>query len=432
MLFFVLIVVSIVLADVTWWRWGDRRLRRTRHPRVWRPLLGLWTGLMLGYLAFLLAFPQQGRNAHAWMPTWGLAFIYLWHLLVLPAVTVLIAAGGMVNAWRALARRFSRRNNAAAPTPAELAKLLATPTTGGAGAVGGATLTRRQVLAAGAVAVPPLLTVAAVGRSLAQASTFRVRELVLPLAGLPRELDGLTIAHVSDVHVGRFTRAGQLPAIADATNKLKADLVLMTGDLIDLAIADLPVALDFVRKLDPRSGLFTVEGNHDLMEGADNFETRVRAAGVPLLLDETATVTLRGRAVQIMGLTWRRGEAGIVGAMSNLIPQRRADAFQILLAHHPHAFDPAAAVGIPLTLAGHTHGGQLMLTDKLGAGPMMYRYWSGEYRKKDSALVVSNGVGNWFPLRINAPAEIIHLTLRSAENAGVAGASRKVREIAAV
>ena len=97
-------------------------------------------------------------------------------------------------------------------------------------------------------------------------------------------------------------------------------------------------------------------------------------------------------------------------------PIRRSDAFQILLAHHPHAFDPAAAVGIPLTLAGHTHGGQIMLTDQLGAGPAMYRYWSGLYHKqaahRDAALVVSNGVGNWFPLRINAPAEIVHITLR--------------------
>jgi predicted MPP superfamily phosphohydrolase len=98
--------------------------------------------------------------------------------------------------------------------------------------------------------------------------------------------------------------------------------------------------------------------------------------------------------------------------MDVLLRQLRADAFPILLAHHPHAFDPAAAAGIPLTLAGHTHGGQLMLTDTLGFGPAMFRYWSGEYRKGDNALVVSNGVGNWFPLRINAPAEIIHLTLR--------------------
>ena len=74
---------------------------------------------------------------------------------------------------------------------------------------------------------------------------------------------------------------------------------------------------------------------------------------------------------------------------------------------------------MPLTLAGHTHGGQLMLPGGIGPGPLMYRYWSGLYRQPTptggaAACVVSNGVGNWFPLRMNAPAEIVHLTLRRA------------------
>ena len=82
-----------------------------------------------------------------------------------------------------------------------------------------------------------------------------------------------------------------------------------------------------------------------------------------------------------------------------------------------NAFDAAAASGVPLTVSGHTHGGQLMLTDDFGFGPLMYRYWSGLYRKPEengAALVVSNGVGNWFPVRTRAPAEIIALTLRQA------------------
>src|SRR5690606_267402 len=100
-----------------------------------------------------------------------------------------------------------------------------------------------------------------------------------------------------------------------------------------------------------------------------------------------------------------------------LAGQVAPDAFPILLAHHPHAFDAAAAAGIPLTVSGHTHGGQLMLSEGVGFGPLMYRYWSGLYRNpahNEAALVVSNGVGNWFPLRTRAPAEIIHLTLRPA------------------
>jgi predicted MPP superfamily phosphohydrolase len=275
---------------------------------------------------------------------------------------------------------------------------------------------RREALAAAAVALPPLVLGGTIARSMRQVRDFRINRVEVPLPKLPPELDGLTVAHVSDLHVGRFTRAGMLPKVADATNALKADLVLITGDLIDLTLSDLPAALDCVKRLDPRHGLFVCEGNHDLIEDPVGFETRVKAAGVPLLLDESAVVTVRGRPVQLLGMTWARQEETIVGAMSRLVPQLRGDAVPILLAHHPHAFDTAAAVGVPLVLSGHTHGGQLMLNERLGAGPAMFRYWSGLYRKPDSALYVSNGVGNWFPLRINAPAEIVHITLRAREN----------------
>ena len=141
------------------------------------------------------------------------------------------------------------------------------------------------------------------------------------------------------------------------------------------------------------------------------------------------TTSIRGQDVQLLGLRWGspsftatrapsrsadRGDAAIAASFDVVRPLIRPHAFPILLAHHPHAFDVAAAAGVPLTLAGHTHGGQLMLTPNIGFGPMMYRYWTGLYRKGDNALVVSNGVGNWFPLRTSAPAEIVHITLRRA------------------
>src|SRR5205085_1142502 len=115
------------------------------------------------------------------------------------------------------------------------------------------------------------------------------------------------------------------------------------------------------------------------------------------------------------GSPWNRRDAYINEHTQETLSLRDPNAFPILLSHHPHAFDPASAQGIPLTLAGHTHGGQLMLTPTFGAGPLLFKYWSGLYRRlTGEALVVSNGTGNWFPLRINAPAEILHLTLRRA------------------
>ena len=403
-LFLIVILGSMLLGDVAFWLWGDRKLRRlTRRPKVWRTLLGLWCGWLLGYLLWFILFPEQGRQAHAWMPIPVLAVIYIWHLLILPPTLLYLVADSFIGQARAWLRRRRALQRVTIEGPADLGfRDPAEPT-----------LTRRDALAAALVAVPPLVTGAAVLSAMGQVNHFRINRIDLPLATLPAELDGVTIAHVSDLHVGRFTRANMLSAIADATNGLRADLVLFTGDLIDLTLSDLPAGIDFLRSLDPRSGLFMVEGNHDLIENRFAFQARVRQAGLPLLLDEQRIVSLRGRFVQVMGTTWGFGESAIVGSISRLMPQRHPDAFQVLLAHHPHAFDTAAAVGIPLTLAGHTHGGQLMLNERLGAGPAMFRYWSGAYRRSDSALLVSNGVGNWFPLRTAAPAEIVHITLRA-------------------
>jgi predicted MPP superfamily phosphohydrolase len=143
----------------------------------------------------------------------------------------------------------------------------------------------------------------------------------------------------------------------------------------------------------------------------------VRTADLGLVVDDVMPVTIRGHRVDLLGLDWGSPSmpraAAIEPHMRDLLGRHLGGGgFPILLAHHPHAFDMAIAAGLPLTLSGHTHGGQIMLTPHFGCG-CVYKYYSGLYRKKNSQLVVSNGVGNWFPLRINAPAEIIHLTLRS-------------------
>jgi predicted MPP superfamily phosphohydrolase len=258
---------------------------------------------------------------------------------------------------------------------------------------------------------------------------FRVRRFTLRLPALPRALDGLTIAQVSDMHVGPWTNGRVLRRMVESTNALHADLVLLTGDLIHYELADLPEAIALVKAMEGRYGAWMIEGNHDLFENSGEFERRVKASGVPLLLDESVVVDVHGTPIQLFGLSWiGAGNAESPGDTGNesqrdrcgalqlhrLMKQRRPDAFPILLAHHPHAFDAAVEAALPLTLAGHTHGGQWMLSSRHGAGPVLFRYWSGLYKRAGSQLIVSNGVGNVLPLRINAPAEIVHLTLRCA------------------
>jgi predicted MPP superfamily phosphohydrolase len=267
--------------------------------------------------------------------------------------------------------------------------------------------------------LPPVFTFDLTGVAMAQLNSFRVRRFALPIVDLPNELDGMTIAQVSDMHVGRFTKGEVLEKTVRIVNEMQADLVLLTGDLINDALADLDTGLDLARRMESRFGRAIIEGNHDLIENPREFETRVRASGIPFLLNEAMIVEVRGVPVQLLGTRWPRvygaeRDAAIAQDVRKLMEHRDSSAFPILLAHHPHSFDAAAEAGLPLTLSGHTHGGQLMLNEQLGFGPAMFRYWSGLYERGQSKLIVSNGVGNWYPLRVNAPAEIIHLTLRRA------------------
>src|SRR5205085_2822149 len=276
---------------------------------------------------------------------------------------------------------------------------------------------RRQFLGFAAALTPPLFTLTLSGIAMSQLNRFRVRRFIIPVPGLPRELNGTTIAQISDMHVGRFTSGPVLEKMVETVNAMHADLLLLTGDLINDALADLDHGLDLARKMEARFGSYIIEGNHDLIENAPEFERRVKASGIPFLLDQSAIVTVNGSPIQLLGLSWTRHraknhDAEISRSVHTLLKQRHSNVFPILLAHHPHAFDAAAEAGVPLTLSGHTHGGQLMMNEQLGFGPAMFRYWSGLYTRGESKLIVSNGIGNWFPLRVNAPAEIVHLTLR--------------------
>ena len=406
---FWLIIASFPILDIAWWIWANRKLGALPNPKPWRRLLALF--VLFQFLGLTGLFVTRATGIHAPYPVTLLAALYLWHLIVLPITVLLTLLAELLIGSVNLAKWTLRRPSSVGFSSADAASdLNPEPRTLNP-------LTRRQFLAASAVVAPPLLTGAAVTTSLLNIQHFRHRDLTLKIPNLPPALDGLTIAHVSDIHIGRFTPISKLESVVQETNARKPDLVLLTGDLIDFALRDLPRAIDMVKQFTPRLGLAMCEGNHDLIENRFVFEQDVKQSGVPLLLNESKIIDVNGHPLQLLGIRWggRSGfESATTSHVANTLRLRKKEAFPILLAHHPHAFDPAAEADIPLTLAGHTHGGQLMLTPNIGPGPLMYKYWSGLYQQKQSQLVVSNGVGNWFPLRLNAPAEILHLTLRPA------------------
>ncbi len=386
-MFFVrLILFGIPLLSLIWWWWADRRLRCV--GALPRGLLAVAMVMVLGGFGWTVIGRMADLTTE--VPAWLYALVLLWGLIFLPFLGV----PSMV-AWALgkLGRRVVTKNVTERGDSSRV-------------------WTRRRWLTAGLTSLPVLATYGTAAWSLPRLAHFRIRRITVAIEDLPKGLDGTRIAHVTDTHVGKFTRGKVLDRIVEATNALDADLVLFTGDLINDTSDDLPVAVGMIKRMRGRSGVYLIEGNHDLFDGAERFEDGVRSAGIQMLRNEGATVRVRGELVQLLGIVWNRNKEGMAADVDAVAAMREPGTFPLLMAHHPHAFERAAEHGIPLTLAGHTHGGQLMLTPEFGAGSAMFRYWSGLYRIGASALVVSNGAGNWFPLRVNAPAEIIEITLR--------------------
>jgi uncharacterized protein len=395
---FILTVIAILAAlDGIGWALMACLARRT----PWRYLVALFMIAQLVCLGWFVFGRLSQTGWDRFLPKFAIAGVFLWHCLGLPLLLGLAVLALPVFLIKAAIGFFRRRSEIASPPEDALA-----------------TWNRRQFLAFAAAAAPPLFTVSLATIALRQLNRFRVRRFAISIRDLPTDLDGLTIAQVSDMHVGRFTSGPVLREMVRVVNELRADLVLLTGDLINDALADLDEGISLVRAMEGRFGLYLIEGNHDLIENGHEFERRVKASGIPFLLDEAAILSVRGAPLQLLGLSWTRAhekrDQAIGDSVRQLMKQRQAGAFPILLAHHPHAFDAAAEASIPLILSGHTHGGQLMLSEQCGFGPALFRYWSGLYTRGESKLIVSNGVGNWFPLRTRAPAEIVHITLKRA------------------
>ena len=394
---FIFKIIGLMLAlDIFWWC----VLARATNRKWVRAFVTIFMIAQTIGLIWLISGRFFQTDWDRWLPKSATAAIFIWHFIGLGLLSLLgIALIPILLVQQTV--RISRRRRQPEEQLSDHRNHY----------------TRREFLSVAAAITPPLLTLGLTGIALSQLNRFRVRHLVVPIRDLPRDLDGTTIAHVSDMHVGRFTSGRVLREMVRVVNEFRADLVLLTGDLINDALTTLDEGIDLVRALDPRLGLYLIEGNHDLIENASEFERRVKASGIPFLLDESAIASVHGVPVQLLGLSWTRRhganhDEAISRSVRALLQQRRPDVFPILLAHHPHAFDAAAEAGMPLTLSGHTHGGQLMLNERLGFGPALFRYWSGLYTRGESKLIVSNGVGNWFPVRANAPAELIHLTLR--------------------
>ena len=248
---------------------------------------------------------------------------------------------------------------------------------------------------------------------------FAVNQRVIDLPRLPDELCGLTITHLSDLHVGELVTPAHLPYIVEAANALESDLIAVTGDFVDFSNVYLPAIIKAMEQLTAPLGVYFVLGNHDFLDNGQQVADAFLKAGLNLLLNNTVDLEHYEKRITVGGINWADKHTQIARDVRATVNQMPKADLRLLLAHHPHAFDAARRRGVDLTLSGHTHGGQVLLSNKrgkkgsIGLANFGFRYTRGLYQHGDSRLFVSSGVGSWFPLRIRCPAEITRLELQS-------------------
>ena len=264
--------------------------------------------------------------------------------------------------------------------------------------------------------------------------TAAVVRIDVPIAGLPAALHGFTLAQISDIHVGPTIKQAYLQRIVTTVNALGADVVAITGDLVDGKVAELGAHVAPLAGLQSRHGTFFVTGNHEYYSGAHAWIVELRRLGLTVLMNEH--VVLRHSSDQDMGVVVDAQEDSATVALLVLAgvadysahhfdPTHRSDPVlallgapthalvRVLLAHQPRSAAAAALAGFDLQLSGHTHGGQFWPWNLLV--PLQQPFTAGLNKLESLWVYTSRGTGYWGPpKRFGAPSEITALRLVAA------------------
>jgi uncharacterized protein len=244
-----------------------------------------------------------------------------------------------------------------------------------------------------------------------------VRRIEIPLRRLGRGQDGITMAQLTDLHIGPTIGHKGLADIVRRTNELRPDIVAITGDLVDGTVAQLRDAVSPLRDLRAKHGVFFVTGNHEYFSGASEWVNEISRLGIRVLRNERVSIGHGDAVFDLAGVddrsAARSGEDGHGEDLEKALAGRDLARPVVLLAHQPRSVLDAAAFGVDLQLSGHTHGGQIFPFGALVR--LQQRFLAGLGRQGDTLIYVSRGTGYWGPpMRLFAPAEITQIVLRSA------------------
>jgi uncharacterized protein len=222
----------------------------------------------------------------------------------------------------------------------------------------------------------------------AERLNYQVRRVEIPLPNLPSGLDGIRIVQISDIHLSSYMSRTQVRRAVDMANNLGADLAVVTGDLITGSGDSIADCVDEIRHLHAPLGIWGCNGNHEIYARAEDEAAYLYAqAGMKLLRHENAQITFKGASFNLLGVDYQRERTPRGQRQQTLAgvePLVRRDMPNILLSHNPNTFNRAAELGIELSLAGHTHGGQIqveILDHRLSPARFITDYIAGLYQR---------------------------------------------------
>lgn len=396
------LVALAVLAGMHWvlWRGFARALP---ERRAWRVALGAALVLLAALVA--LNFGVARRLGEAWPR--GLALgTWLWFAFVFYAVLgfgafALVRGGRRLLAGRSvpgrpLADRSGAAANAKGAARSDAPEAAPNPD-------------RRALLARTAAASVGIGSAVIVGAGFRRTLTEpETPEIELPLANLPRELVGLRVVQITDLHLAPLFGADECALTVERVNRLEPDLVVLTGDIVDAPVHALRHAAAPLAGLRARHGVLFVTGNHEYYCGAEEWLAEFRRLGMRTLVNERVSIGDAGASLDVVGLPdeWAGRHAGAIGpdverALSGRDPRRAL----LALVHRPTQAREVVRAGAGAAVCGHTHGGQMWPFH--GLVRLVQPYITGLQREGEGLVYVSRGAGFWGPpVRVLAPPEL--------------------------
>ncbi|MBK7091980.1 MAG: metallophosphoesterase [bacterium] len=277
---------------------------------------------------------------------------------------------------------------------------------------------QRRLVLQGAAAMFPVGAVALGSGGMTKAfSGVDVREIPFYYEDLPPDLDGFKIFHVSDSHLGPYVDNDDIAALMLKAEPFKPDILLFSGDIAD-DLTMLPDCIKLVEQLKAKYGAYASMGNHDYYRGAPEVIAAFDKSSVPMLIDRGVAIKVGKAELYVGGADdprrmGDRYDDFLRNTFDRALDQSSSDSFKVVMSHRPSGFDTAIERGVQLTLSGHTHGCQIGFM-----GEPIFNEWGGEryvwgqYKKGNSQVYTSSGVGHWFPFRLGCPTEAPIIVLK--------------------